>query len=127
MIMTSKIAGLCAILLAMLLLSACSNTSPPNASTNKNLNLTSADTSSHADSIVKIDPNPVPMSKAQSEIPSMIADGGWVMNTPGEMHTHRVILAECPDTPLIITHRHDDQTSGKLHKHNGCFVCPTAG
>lgn len=60
-----------------------------------------------------------------SEIPGQLDDGGWVMNIPGVPHTHRVVLAECPDQPVIITHTHDHNQVGQgLHKHNGCFTCP---
>ncbi|PID49166.1 MAG: hypothetical protein CR991_08030 [Proteobacteria bacterium] len=59
-----------------------------------------------------------------SEIPGMIDDGGWIMNTSGKSHTHRVTLAECADKPLLITHAHDDETLGRHHKHKGCFQCP---
>lgn len=60
-----------------------------------------------------------------SEIPGQLNDGGWVMNIPGAPHTHRVVLAECPDQPIVVTHTHDHEQVGRgLHKHNGCFTCP---
>lgn len=60
-----------------------------------------------------------------SEIPGQLDDGGWVMNIPGQPHTHRVVLAECPDQPVVTTHVHDHDQVGKgPHKHNGCFTCP---
>lgn len=62
---------------------------------------------------------------ATSEIPGQLDDGGWVMNVPGKPHTHRVVLADCPDQPVVTTHVHDhDQVGQALHKHNGCFTCP---
>ena len=65
-------------------------------------------------------------NSAESEIPGQLNDGGWVMNVPGKSHTHAVVLTECPDIPVIMTHVHDHDQVGKgPHKHNGCFTCPT--
>lgn len=62
-----------------------------------------------------------------SEIPGQVDDGGWVMNVPGAPHTHRVVLAECPDQPVVTTHTHDhDQVGRGPHKHDGCFTCPVS-
>ncbi|MEZ5534433.1 MAG: hypothetical protein R3F02_02305 [Thiolinea sp.] len=60
-----------------------------------------------------------------SEIPGQLDDGGWVKNVPGKPHTHRVVLSDCPDQPVVTTHTHDHELVGQaLHKHNGCFTCP---
>ena len=67
-----------------------------------------------------------------SEIPGQLDDGGWVLNIPGKAHTHKVLLAECPDKPIITNHTHDQLQLGETidslgeaaHKHNGCFICP---
>lgn len=67
-----------------------------------------------------------------SEIPGQLDDGGWVLNIPGKAHTHKVLLAECPDKPIITHHTHDEMQLGDTvdslgeaaHKHNGCFICP---
>ena len=67
-----------------------------------------------------------------SEVPGQLDDGGWVMNTPGKAHVHKVLLAECPERPIITRHTHDhlhdEQTVQSLgavaHKHAGCFICP---
>ena len=66
--------------------------------------------------------NPTPQSNSDkladktgyghgSEVPGQLDDGGWVMNTPGKAHTHKVLLAECPDKPIVTRHTHDH-----LHK-----------
>ena len=62
----------------------------------------------------------------KSEIPGQLEDGGWVLNIPGQKHTHRVVLEACADQPQTITHEHtrENTTEKGLHKHNGCFVCP---
>ena len=67
-----------------------------------------------------------------SEVPGQLDDGGWVMNTPGKVHTHKVLLAECPERPIVTRHTHDHlhdkqtvQSLGAVaHKHAGCFICP---
>lgn len=60
-----------------------------------------------------------------SEIPGQLNDGGWIMNVPGKAHTHRVVLTDCPDQPVVTTHVHDHEQVGQApHKHNGCFTCP---
>lgn len=62
-----------------------------------------------------------------SDIPGQLDDGGWVMNIPGQPHTHRVVLRECPDQPVTMTHTHDHNQVGRgPHKHNGCFTCPVS-
>lgn len=65
-------------------------------------------------------------SNTGSEIPGQLNDGGWVVNIPGKAHTHAVVLAECPDMPVVTTHVHDhNQVGHGPHKHNGCYTCPT--
>ncbi len=65
------------------------------------------------------------MNGTASEIPGQLYDGGWVMNVPGKPHTHAVVLAECPDIPVVTTHIHDhNQVGHGPHKHNGCYTCP---
>lgn len=66
-------------------------------------------------------------STTTSTIPGQLDDGGWVTNVPGQPHTHRVVLADCPDQPVITTHVHEhDQVGHGPHKHNGCFTCPVS-
>lgn len=67
-----------------------------------------------------------------SEIQGQLDDGGWVLNVPGKAHTHKVLLAECRDKPIITHHTHDqlhlgdtvDSLGAVAHKHRGCFICP---
>ncbi len=67
-----------------------------------------------------------------SDVPGQLDDGGWVMNTPGKAHSHKVLLAACPERPILTTHTHDHLHSAQTvedlgsvaHKHQGCFVCP---
>lgn len=65
---------------------------------------------------------------AQSQIDDQLYDGGWVMNTPGQPHTHRVVLRECPEQPVVVTHVHNHLQAQQLgkgpHKHRGCYICP---
>ncbi len=65
---------------------------------------------------------------AQSQIAEQLYDGGWVLNVPGEAHTHQVVLAECPDTPVVMRHIHNHQQAQQIglggHKHKGCYICP---
>ncbi|MGB0847846.1 MAG: hypothetical protein ACPGSM_14030 [Thiolinea sp.] len=63
-----------------------------------------------------------------SEIEGQLQDGGWVYNVPGKAHTHHVVLAACPDTPLVAKHVHNSLQAAQIgegpHKHRACFVCP---
>ncbi len=63
-----------------------------------------------------------------SEIEGQLNDGGWVLNIPGEAHTHRVVLTECPETPVVVTHVHNHLQAAQVgkggHKHRGCYICP---
>ena len=64
----------------------------------------------------------------KSEIAGQLEDGGWVYNVPGKRHTHRVVLAECADTPIVSHHIHNSLQAEQIgegpHKHRGCFICP---
>ena len=44
---------------------------------------------------------------ASSTIEGQLQDGGWVMNVPGQAHTHKVVLSECPETPVVARHVHN--------------------
>lgn len=63
-----------------------------------------------------------------SEIEGQLNDGGWVMNTPGQAHVHKVVLAECPAQPVVTRHVHNHlqaaQVGASPHKHRGCYICP---
>lgn len=65
---------------------------------------------------------------ASSQIDGQLYDGGWVMNVPGQPHTHRVVLRECPGQPVVVRHIHNHMQAQQLgkgpHKHKGCYICP---
>lgn len=72
--------------------------------------------------------NKQPAPATASEIEGQLNDGGWIMNIPGEAHTHKVVLTECPEQPVVVTHVHNDMQAAQLgkgpHKHKGCYICP---
>lgn len=61
----------------------------------------------------------------QTFTPEQEEELAWAINESGKPHTHIVRLPGCSDRLLRFTHVHrPDQDNVRMHKHDGCFVCP---